>query len=79
MQTLLYPVYNDKKYKSYYISWVLKQEQFFSIQNEISTLFNENNIKHLFFKGSVLAKIYDDPYVRAREDIDLYVDEYYEV
>jgi len=30
LQTLLYPVTQDKKYKSYYISWVLKREQFYA-------------------------------------------------
>ena len=73
LQTVLYPVYNDKSYKKYYIGWVVKQEEFFKLQEEITNIFNLNNIRHIYFKGSVLAKIYDDPAVRTRGDIDVYV------
>jgi len=73
LQPLLYPVTQNKEYKKYYVSWVVKQEEFYSIQNEITELFNVNNINHIFFKGSVLSRIYDDPSVRTRGDIDLYV------
>ena len=73
LQTILYPVYNDKSYKKYYIGWVVKQEEFLSIQNEITNIFNSNNINHLYFKGSVLCNLYDDPSIRTRGDIDLYV------
>ena len=74
LQTLIYPVTNNKEYKKYYVSWVLKQEEFYNIQDEITKIFNENNINHIYFKGSILSKIYDDPSVRTRGDIDLYVD-----
>ena len=74
LQTLIYPVTSDSKYKKYYISWVLKQESFYNLQEEITNIFNDNNINHVYFKGSVLSKIYDDPSVRTRGDIDLYVD-----
>ena len=74
LQTLLYPVTEDKKYKSYYVSWVLKQESFYKLQEDITNIFNTNNINHVYFKGSILSKIYDDPSVRTRGDIDLYVD-----
>ena len=74
LQTILYPVYNDKSYKKYYIGWVVKQEEFLSIQNEITNIFNDNNINHLYFKGSVLCNLYDDISVRTRGDIDVYVD-----
>ena len=73
LQTILYPVYNDKSYKKYYIGWVVKQEEFLSIQNEITNLFNSNNINHIYFKGSVLCNLYDDISIRTRGDIDLYV------
>lgn len=73
LQTILYPVYNDKSYKKYYIGWVVKQEEFLSIQEEITNIFNYNNINHLYFKGSVLCKLYDDPSIRTRGDIDVYV------
>ena len=73
LQTILYPVYNDKSYKKYYIGWAVKQEEFLSIQNEITNIFNANNINHLFFKGSVLCNLYDDPSIRTRGDIDVYI------
>ena len=74
LQTILYPVYNDKSYKKYYIGWVVKQEEFLSIQEEITYIFNSNNINHLFTKGSVLCKYYDDPSIRTRGDIDVFVE-----
>ena len=74
LQTILYPVYNDKTYKKYYINWVVKQEEFLSLQNEITNIFNSNNISHLYFKGSVLCNLYEDPSIRTRGDIDLYAD-----
>lgn len=73
LQTLLYPVTHNKLYKKYYISWVSKQELFFNLQEEITYLFNTNNINHIYFKGAVLAKLFDDSSVRTRGDIDLYV------
>ena len=73
LQTVFYPVYNDKSYKKYYIGWVVKQEEFLSLQKEITDIFNVNNINHLYFKGSVLCNIYDDPSIRTRGDIDIYV------
>jgi len=52
----------------------LKQEEFLSLQNEITSIFNANNINHLYFKGSVLCNLYDDSSIRTRGDIDVYVD-----
>jgi len=74
LQTILYPVFGLKEYKKYYISWVVKQEQFYNIQDDITKLFNTKDIKHIYFKGSILSKLYDDPAVRTRGDIDLYVE-----
>ena len=74
LQTILYPVYKDISLKKYYLNWVIKQEQFYNLQEEITNIFNDNNINHLYFKGSILSKLYDDPSVRTRGDIDLYVD-----
>lgn len=71
LQTILYPLTNS--YKNYYISWVIKQEEFYKLEKEITDLFNQNKISHVYFKGTVLSKIYDDPYIRTRGDIDLYV------
>lgn len=76
LQTIVYPLTHNKEYKKYYVSWVLKQETFFKVQEEITQIFNDNNINHVYFKGSVLAKIYDDSTVRTRGDIDLYINPY---
>ena len=53
---------------------MIKQEAFYNLQNEITEIFNKNNIKHIYFKGAVLSKIYDDPAIRTRGDIDVYID-----
>jgi len=71
LQTLLFPVLNIKR--EYYIAWVKKQEEFYLLQDEITNLFNQNQIKHIYFKGTELSKIYDDKYIRTRGDIDFYV------
>lgn len=73
LQTLVYPLTHNKEYKKYYVSWILKQETFFKVQEELTKIFNDNNINHIYFKGSVLSKLYDDSTVRTRGDIDLYV------
>ena len=73
LQTIVYPLTHNKEYKKYYVSWVLKQDTFYNLQEEITNIFNDNNINHVYFKGSVLSKIYDDPAIRTRGDIDLYV------
>ena len=44
------------------------------VQKDIINIFNEHNINHLFFKGSVLAYLYDDPSIRTRGDIDVFVE-----
>ncbi len=74
LQPLLYPVFQEKSLKKYYIGWVVKQEEFRSVQAKVSEILNEASVNHLFFKGSILHEIYDDPTVRTRGDIDLYVD-----
>lgn len=73
LDTILYPTLGLKEYKSYYISWVLKQEKYYAIDEEITNLFNQAGIKHIFFKGTILSRIYDDPSIRTRGDIDFYV------
>ncbi|RIA75630.1 putative nucleotidyltransferase-like protein [Anaeroplasma bactoclasticum] len=73
LDTILYPVYGIKEYKKYYVSWVLKQEKYYDLDKEITTLFNKNHINHIYFKGTVLSTLYDDPSIRTRGDIDFYV------
>ena len=41
--------------------------------NEISGLFSENNIKHIFLKGSIVKKYYPQPFLRRSGDIDILV------
>lgn len=74
LQPLLYNVTNVKEYKKYYISWAIMQETFFKLQDEITEILNQNNIKHIYFKGAVLSKIYDDSAVRTRGDIDIFIE-----
>ena len=40
LQTLLYPVTQNKIYKKYYISWVLKQEQFKNVAKYYTIVYN---------------------------------------
>lgn len=75
LDTILYPVYGIKEYKKFYVSWVLRQEKYYDLDKEITNLFNQNKIKHIYFKGTVLSKLYDDPSIRTRGDIDFYVDQ----
>lgn len=71
----LYPVYQKKEFKQYYITSVLVQEKFLALQNQITEIFNKEKIKHIFLKGSVLCKIYPDPALRTRGDIDVLIEE----
>ncbi len=69
----LYLVYQKKEYKSFYVSSVVKQEAFLNLQEELTTLFNDNKIDHFYLKGSVLCEIYPDVSLRTRGDIDVVV------
>ena len=71
---ILFPVYGIKEYKPYYVSWVLKQEDYYKLDSLITSIFNQNKIKHVYFKGTILSRIYDDPSIRTRGDIDFYID-----
>lgn len=70
----LYFVYpNNQAFKKVYLGATLIQEKFFYIQNELTRIFNENNIDHYFLKGSVLSALYPDVALRSRGDIDIVV------
>lgn len=71
----LYAVYQKKEFKQYYITSVLVQEKFLSLQEQITKLFNQHQIKHIYLKGSVLCKIYPDVALRTRGDIDVLIEE----
>lgn len=40
---------------------------------EISKLFSENNVLHIFLKGSIVKKYYPSPFLRKSGDIDLLI------
>lgn len=73
LSAMLYPVTLDSKVKKYYITQTMLQEKFIKIQEDLTSLFNQNEIKHFFVKGSVLYKLYPDITLRSRGDIDIYV------
>ena len=43
-------------------------------KSEISSLFKEQHIKHLYFRGAELKDKYPNSYLRISNDIDIYVD-----
>ncbi len=45
------------------------------VVKELTNLFNEAGIDHIFLKGVVLKKLYPEPYMRSMGDIDLVVKE----
>lgn len=42
--------------------------------NDVTELLNENEIKHIFLKGSQLKKLYPKPYMRQMGDVDILVE-----
>lgn len=74
LASYLYFVYpNNQAFKRIYFGATLIQEKFFYIQNELTRIFNENNIDHYFLKGSVISSLYPDVALRSRGDIDIVV------
>ncbi len=70
----LYYVYGDR-FLNVYLGATLIQEKFYSLQKELTSLFNANSIDHFYIKGSVLSRIYPDSTLRTRGDIDVLVRE----
>ncbi len=70
----LHYVYDNQKLNSFYLSSVVYQEMMNDLQLKLTELFNQNNIRHLYVKGSILNKIYDDEALRTRGDIDVLID-----
>lgn len=54
-QPILYVVTGLKEYKKFYISWVVKQEQFKMVHSTISSLLNESEIPHFLSKKAFYA------------------------
>lgn len=52
----------------------ISEQQLYYIK-EISAKFNENNIDHMFLKGSVLKQLYPSPEIRRMGDIDILIKE----
>lgn len=71
---MLYLVTKNKEYKKYYVSSLITLENFKMIERELTSIFNDNKIPHLYFKGKVLGDLYPDSTVRTRGDIDVYID-----
>ncbi len=69
----LYIVYQKKEYRPFYISASIMQESFIRMQKELTEKLNAAEIKHLYFKGSVLHELYPDSSLRTRGDIDVLV------
>lgn len=68
----LYFVYGEQ-FKNVYLAATLIQQKFYFLQEELTALFNQHEISHFFIKGSILSKIYPDPALRTRGDIDIVV------
>lgn len=43
------------------------------VQNELNAILNDNKIKHIFFKGAEIKKLYPVPEARAMGDIDVLI------
>lgn len=58
------------------LSNILKNRLLFQdyYKNEISNLFKEHQIKHIYFRGSLLRDRFINPLMRMSNDIDIYVD-----
>lgn len=67
----LFLVYKDNDFKKFYIASMIIQDNFLRAQKEIDKAFTD--IKHLYFKGSVMYQYYPDFALRTRGDIDFYV------
>ncbi|MGM9969672.1 MAG: nucleotidyltransferase family protein [Anaeroplasma sp.] len=72
---MLYSVTKDDRLKKYYIASCIALEKFRKIKEEVTNLFNQNQISHIYFKGIELGDIYPDSVIRTRGDIDVYVEE----
>lgn len=70
----LYPVFKRDDFKKFYVASTLVQEHFVRLQEEVSEMFSAAKIKHMFVKGSVVYKYYDDSALRTRGDIDVLVE-----
>ena len=71
----LYYVSKDSFFNPYYISSCLIHEQFKNFATLIKSLFDKNDIDHIFLKGSTMQYLYPDKNLRMLGDIDVLVRE----
>lgn len=71
----IYYVYKFPEYKKYYLSSYILHQKFDDIRSEITNIFNENYIKHIYLKGSILKDLYPDPNLRMFGDIDVLIND----
>lgn len=67
-------IYN--KFQQEFYLYTTKDIRQLKTINEITELFNEHHIDHIFLKGSVLKKVYPETYMRSMGDIDILIKEY---
>lgn len=70
----LFYVSDNKNAQKYYFASAIHQETLNDLQSRLTGLFNQEQIKHLYVKGSVLNHLYDDNALRTRGDIDVLID-----
>lgn len=72
-QPFLYYVSSDSRFKKYYLASYLLIEKFEKLKDLIKKLFDENNIDHIFLKGTELRYLFPDKNLRLSGDIDVLV------
>lgn len=75
MLPYLYKVFRIEGLKSTYFKASLLSANNDNYCKEITNLFNEHGIKHIYFKGQVIKKLYDDKALRLMGDVDIIVEE----
>ena len=71
----LYPISKDNRFKKYYLASYLLVEQFNKNGELLKSIFDDNEIDHVFLKGYELRKLYVDPVLRLSGDLDILVRE----
>lgn len=72
----LYKVTAEEKFKTFYFLSALYSEEIDNLTSLVKNLFDANNIDHIFLKGTVIRKYYNDPYLRMLGDVDVYINEH---
>lgn len=63
------------KFKQHYFAIIAQQVKCEQVIEEISGVLNENNLKGIILKGSILKELYPDSSMRSMSDIDVYMEE----